>query len=116
MVHVAERVQVPVERLFEAQTEQVCDASDHHANPGRSYQSLRDFPDLPRLPNGYFGMYLLSYFPPLWFRVMDRRVLALSHVAGDLSRVNVDPRKRAYYEALYPTQPESAAPGDEGER
>ncbi|MEE2644992.1 MAG: alkane 1-monooxygenase [Myxococcota bacterium] len=89
--------------------------SDHHANPGRSYQSLRDFPDLPRLPNGYFGMYLLSYFPPLWFYVMDRRVLALPHVAGDLSRVNVDPRKQAYYEGLYPAQSEGFASGYEGE-
>lgn len=49
--------------------------SDHHAHPGRGYQSLRDFPDLPRLPSGYFGMFLLAYLPPLWFRVMDPRVV-----------------------------------------
>ena len=29
--------------------------SDHHANPMRPYQSLRDFDDIPRLPNGYTG-------------------------------------------------------------
>ena len=68
--------------------------SDHHANPQRRYQSLRDFDDVPRLPSGYFGMYLLAYIPPLWFRVMDKRLLALPHVQGDLSRVNLDPRRK----------------------
>lgn len=65
--------------------------SDHHAYPQRRYQSLRDFPDLPRLPSGYFGMFLLAYLPPLWFRVMDPRTLALPHVAGDPSRLNHGP-------------------------
>ncbi len=62
--------------------------SDHHANPLRRYQSLRHFDDAPRLPTGYFGMFVLAYLPPLWFRVMDRRLLALPHVNGDRSRVN----------------------------
>ena len=75
--------------------------SDHHANPIRSYQSLRDFPDIPRLPNGYFGMYLLAYVPSLWFKVMDQRVLDLPHVAGDLSKVNIDPKKKAYYHSVF---------------
>jgi alkane 1-monooxygenase len=60
--------------------------SDHHAWPARHYQSLRNFDDVPQLPSGYFGMFLLSYLPPLWRRVMDSKVLAL--VDGDLSRVN----------------------------
>jgi alkane 1-monooxygenase len=60
--------------------------SDHHAWPARHYQSLRDFDDVPQLPSGYFGMFLLSYVPPLWRRVMDPRVLRL--VDGDMSRVN----------------------------
>jgi alkane 1-monooxygenase len=62
--------------------------SDHHANPGRRYQTLRDLPDLPRLPTGYFGMFPLACVPPLWFRVMDPRLLALPQVRGDLDRVN----------------------------
>lgn len=66
--------------------------SDHHAHASRRYQSLRHFPDVPSLPNGYFGMFLLSYFPPLFFRIMDRRLLAA--VEGDTSRINFDPRKR----------------------
>jgi len=67
--------------------------SDHHANPTRSYQSLRDFPELPTLPVGYFGMFLMAYVPPLWFRVMDRRLIEA--VGGDASRINFEPAKRA---------------------
>ncbi|WP_341707985.1 alkane 1-monooxygenase [Halopseudomonas sp.] len=66
--------------------------SDHHAHPTRRYQSLRDFPDLPRLPSGYFGMYMLTYFPPLWFKVMDKRLL--DAVGRDPSRINFLPAKR----------------------
>jgi alkane 1-monooxygenase len=69
--------------------------SDHHANPLRRYQSLRHFDDVPTLPNGYFGMYMLAYFPPLWFKVMDKRLLALPHVQGDLDKLNIDPDARA---------------------
>jgi alkane 1-monooxygenase len=67
--------------------------SDHHAHPTRSYQSLRDFPDLPTLPVGYFGMFLLAYVPPLWFRVMDPRLVAA--VGGDATRINFEPARRA---------------------
>ncbi len=69
--------------------------SDHHANPLRRYQALRHFDDAPQLPNGYFGAYLLAYVPRLWFRVMDKRLLGLPHVQGDLDRVNIDPDARA---------------------
>ena len=69
--------------------------SDHHAYPSRRYQSLRHFEQLPQLPSGYFGMFPLSYIPPLWFRVMDPRLLALPHVQGDLNRVNLGPRSGA---------------------
>lgn len=64
--------------------------SDHHTHPQRRYQSLRHFDDLPTLPNGYFGMYVLAYFPWLWFKVMDRRLMALPNVKGDLDNVNID--------------------------
>lgn len=66
--------------------------SDHHANPLRRYQSLRHFDDLPSLPNGYLGMFILAWIPPLWFKIMDPRLMALPHVGGDLDRVNIDPR------------------------
>jgi len=63
--------------------------SDHHANSARRYQSLRNFDDIPQLPNGYFGTYLLAYIPWLWFKVMDKRLLALPHIRGDLGKVNI---------------------------
>ncbi|MGB5352056.1 MAG: alkane 1-monooxygenase [Woeseia sp.] len=75
--------------------------SDHHAHPLRRYQSLRHFPDLPSLPTGYFGCYLLAWVPPLWFRVMDKRLMALPHIKHDLANVNVDPRHRAVLEQRY---------------
>ncbi len=61
--------------------------SDHHANASRSYQSLRHFDDVPQLPSGYATMVLVALVPPLWFRVMNPRVLA--HYGGDLTRANV---------------------------
>ncbi len=79
--------------------------SDHHANPVRRYQSLRNFADIPELPNGYFGMYLLAYIPWLWFRVMDKRLLALPHIQGDLSKVNIAPAKRNAIYCRYQKKP-----------
>lgn len=66
--------------------------SDHHAHPTRRYQSLRNFPDLPRLPSGYFGMYLVAYVPPLWFHLMNPRLI--SAVQGDARRINFQPGLR----------------------
>lgn len=44
-------------------------------------------------------MILLAYFPPLWRRVMDKRVLA--HYDGDITRANIDPAKREKVLARY---------------
>jgi alkane 1-monooxygenase len=66
--------------------------SDHHAHPLRRFQSLRHFPQAPQLPSGYFGMFPLAYVPPLWFAVMDRRLVEA--VGRDASRINFDPRRR----------------------
>ena len=63
--------------------------SDHHANPRRAYQSLRHFDDSPQLPTGYGGLIPVAMIPPLWFRVMNRRVVA--HYGGDASRANTQP-------------------------
>ncbi|MCU0831930.1 MAG: alkane 1-monooxygenase [Rhizobiaceae bacterium] len=60
--------------------------SDHHANPMRPYQTLRNFEDLPRLPSGYPGSFALAVMPPLWRRVMDPKVMAWAQ--GDISRTN----------------------------
>ena len=48
--------------------------ADHHRRPGRAYPAL----DLPegsrRLPYSLPFMCMLALVPPLWFRVMDRRL------------------------------------------
>ncbi len=73
--------------------------SDHHANPTRRYQSLRHFDESPQLPAGYAAMILLAYVPPLWRRVMDKRVLA--HYGGDVTLANIAPAKRDKILAKY---------------
>ncbi|MGF6888823.1 alkane 1-monooxygenase [Nocardia sp. GAS34] len=73
--------------------------SDHHANPTRRYQTLRSMDGAPNLPSGYASMITLAYFPPLWRRVMDHRVL--DHYDGDITRVNIQPRKRDRVLAKY---------------
>lgn len=47
---------------------------DHHTNAGRPYQVLRTYPQAPTLPTGYAGMIALSWFPPLFWYVMNWRV------------------------------------------
>lgn len=48
--------------------------ADHHAHPGRAYPAL-DLPeDGMRLPYSLPFMAVLALVPPLWFRVMDRRL------------------------------------------
>ena len=49
--------------------------SDHHANPQRPYQILRTFEDVPQMPFGYPLMVVIAVFPPLWFKLMNPRVL-----------------------------------------
>jgi alkane 1-monooxygenase len=73
--------------------------SDHHANPTRRYQALRHVDEAPQLPTGYAGMIVLAWFPPLWRRVMDPRLLA--HYGGDLGRANIQPRARRRMLARY---------------
>ena len=52
--------------------------ADHHIHPGRCYQLLESLPDSPRLPAGYPAMLLVALVPPVWRRIMDRRVDAVS--------------------------------------
>ncbi|MFN4057053.1 MAG: alkane 1-monooxygenase [Roseinatronobacter sp.] len=48
--------------------------SDHHANPGRVYPALRLTDDMPRLPYSLPAMGIVALIPPLWFKLMDKRV------------------------------------------
>lgn len=80
--------------------------SDHHTHPLRPYQALRNYPDLPRLPSGYPGCLALAAIPPLWFKVMDKRVMAWAD--GDLARVNVHPPARARLQRKWGSKASSA--------
>ena len=73
--------------------------SDHHANPTRRYQALRHVDEAPQLPTGYAGMIVLAWFPPIWRRVMDPRLV--DHFDGDVTRANIQPGKREKILARY---------------
>jgi len=82
--------------------------SDHHANPPRRYQALRHMDEAPQLHTGYAGMIVLAWFPPLWRRVMDQRLL--DHFGGDVGRANIHPPKRRQVLARYGAASSEAAP------
>ncbi len=85
--------------------------SDHHANPTRRYQALRDYQESPVLPTGYAGMIVLALVPAVWRRVMDPRVLA--HFRGDVTLANISPRKRDRIVAQYAAAGSLHARGDD---
>ena len=80
--------------------------SDHHANPTRRYQALRDYKESPVLPTGYAGMIVLTWVPALWRVVMDKRVL--EHFDGDIAQANLQPSKREKILAKYGAVEEAA--------
>ena len=51
--------------------------SDHHYKSTRKYQVLRHFEESPQLPYGYPMSILISLIPPLWFKIMNKRVKEL---------------------------------------
>ena len=73
--------------------------SDHHANPLRPYQVLRNFDELPSLPSGYLGCYALAAVPPIWYKIMDPKVMEWA--GGDISKANIDPKRKAKLLARY---------------
>ena len=51
--------------------------SDHHYMASRQYPILRHHFEAPQLPCGYGTMFLVALVPPLWFAVMNPRVLRI---------------------------------------
>jgi alkane 1-monooxygenase len=51
--------------------------SDHHLRPWTPYYELHAMHNAPRLPASYFSMFMLALVPPLWFKVMNKRLNAL---------------------------------------
>ena len=50
--------------------------SDHHLHAWKPFAALEALPG-PQLPTGYPGCLILAAIPPLWFRLMHRRLDAL---------------------------------------
>jgi alkane 1-monooxygenase len=48
--------------------------TDHHSHARRPFYRLRHIDEAPQLPFGYATMFLIALLPPLWFRIMDRRL------------------------------------------
>ncbi len=48
--------------------------SDHHFQSNKKYQILEHKDKAPQLPYGYPSSMLLALVPPLWFRVMNKRI------------------------------------------
>jgi len=48
--------------------------ADHHMHPGKSFEKLQHTDNSPEHPAGYSFMVLLSLIPPLWFRIMNKRI------------------------------------------
>lgn len=48
--------------------------SDHHYNGSKHYQLLKSLPESPQMPTGYPGMMLVALFPPLWFKLMNKKL------------------------------------------
>ncbi len=48
--------------------------SDHHYKTSKKYQILDCHEDSPQMPYGYPTSMVLSLFPPLWFKIMNKRI------------------------------------------
>ncbi len=48
--------------------------SDHHLRPRTPYYELHAMYGAPKLPSSYFTMFCVALAPPLWRRLMDRRL------------------------------------------
>ena len=48
--------------------------SDHHYLASRKYQILRHHDNAPQMPTGYPGMMLLAHIPPIWFKIMNKKI------------------------------------------
>jgi alkane 1-monooxygenase len=48
--------------------------SDHHFKSQKKYQILEYHDVSPQMPFGYPTSMVMSFFPPLWFSVMNKRI------------------------------------------
>lgn len=48
--------------------------SDHHYYASKYFHTLNSYPNSPVLPTGYISGIYLALLPPLWFRIVNRRI------------------------------------------
>ena len=48
--------------------------SDHHHRASKKYQILESIEKSPQLPFGYTTSMILALVPPLWFKLMNKRI------------------------------------------
>lgn len=48
--------------------------SDHHANATKPFYNLESIEHSPQMPTGYPGMMLIALIPPLWFKIMNKKI------------------------------------------
>lgn len=58
--------------------------SDHHFKASKKYQLLNSYEESPTLPLGYPASLLLSFVPPLWFKIMNPLVPDLMKKDGGI--------------------------------
>jgi alkane 1-monooxygenase len=58
---------------------QIENHADHHIHPSHTYEQLVRHEESPTLPTSYSGMMVLSLLPPLWFRVMNKRLSSFTN-------------------------------------
>jgi alkane 1-monooxygenase len=56
--------------------------SDHHFNAIKRYQVLDHYDHAPQLPAGYPSMVILAHIPPLWFKLMNKRLEKWNAIAS----------------------------------
>jgi alkane 1-monooxygenase len=55
---------------------QVGKHADHHMHPSHTYEQLVHHHNSPEQPTGYSGMIWLALLPPVWFRIMNKRIFS----------------------------------------
>lgn len=48
--------------------------ADHHFYASKPYHTLSSYTTSPELPSGYAGMFFIAAIPPLWFKLIDKRI------------------------------------------
>ncbi len=52
--------------------------ADHHYHASKPYHTLKSYESAPVLPGGYVNMIYFALYPPLWFKIMHKRINSLA--------------------------------------